>query len=253
MRQDPGFRHLGLPRGACVDAASRAVDTRDAVRRIFAAYASALDKPRAGDKTPYYVLWLPALARAFPEMRFVHIIRDGRDVAASLIEADFGPAGIGEAAFYWRKRVVAGRRAGAALGCRRYLEVRYEDLVGDPERVLREVCSFVDLPFDGTMLGYFEHPERAIGSTTVPGQHANLRLPPTAGLRSWRESLTPTQLALADAVAGDALVDLGYPRTPATGRTGSARDVALAWVSWKSWARRRELSRRRGQRSRAAA
>lgn len=77
-------------------------DCADAIRRVFALYAYRQGKPRYGDKTAVYVLSIAVLAHVFPEARFVHIIRDGRDVALSWLDTgwDFGPETVEEAALY---------------------------------------------------------------------------------------------------------------------------------------------------------
>ena len=84
---------------------------------------------------------MDALFRASPEARFIHIIRDGRDVAASLrgLPSAPGDGGIAAIAALWRDTIWRARRAAAHLP--HYTEVRYEALVSEPERVLRELCS----------------------------------------------------------------------------------------------------------------
>src|SRR5207249_7446416 len=86
-------------------------DLADEVRRLFAMYARLSGKPLYGDKTPRYVLYLTQLAKLFPEARFVHIIRDGRDVTMSLLEKDWGANNAVEGALIWKRSVEAGRGA----------------------------------------------------------------------------------------------------------------------------------------------
>ena len=114
-------------------------DFPDAVRRVFALWAGRRGKARYGDKFPGYVLRMPLLAGLFPEARFVHIVRDGRDVAlSSMAVADGGDAESDPVALAldWVARVTAGRDAGADARAGRYHEVRYEALVGEPEPVI---------------------------------------------------------------------------------------------------------------------
>ncbi len=101
------------------------------------------NKPRWGDKTPQYVRAIPTLAEIFPEARFIHIIRDGRDVALSLIRERFGPGNVYTAAGLWRETIEAGRRGARILAPDQYLEVRYEALTGNPGETLRSICAFV--------------------------------------------------------------------------------------------------------------
>jgi hypothetical protein len=182
----------------------RRLDCADAVRALFAAYAATRRKPRYADKTPHYVSHLPRLAARFPEARFVHVVRDGRDVALSLLEVPWGPDTIEEAALHWRRRVLEGRAAG--LPTDRYRELRYEALVADPERELRALAPWLELDYDAAMLAYPHH------SLTVPRpeHHRRLGLAPTPGLRDWRREMAPEDAACFEAVAGDALAELGY-------------------------------------------
>lgn len=135
---------------------------------------------------------------------------DGRDVAQSLIDAPFGPSTIAAAARIWRKHVIGGRRAGRSLPGDRYLEVAYEDLVVDPEHILRRVCAFLGLPFDPHMLEYVRRADAVLAGTIHPKAHANVRRPPTVGLRDWRVSMEPRAVGVFDTVAADVLVSFGY-------------------------------------------
>ncbi len=127
------------------------------MRAFFDAYAERQGKPRWGDKTPAYMLSVTRIGRALPEARFVHLIRDGRDVALSqtarAINEQPPPA---EQAAKWVKRIGKSREQAAKLGGERYIEARYEDLVRDPEPTLRRICDFVALDFDPAMLTYYE-------------------------------------------------------------------------------------------------
>jgi hypothetical protein len=206
-----GLRELGLT----VDEARSALepppaDTPDAIRRAFRRYAERRGKARYGNKTPVHVLSIARLAEAFPEARFIHIIRDGRDVALSYLASDVGPDSLEGAALRWRRWVRRGRAAGRGLGPNRYLEVRYEDLAADPEATLRRIGGFLGLPYDAAMLRYFERANEVIEGTRRPHNFERLHLPPTPGLRDWRRELTPRERAVFEVLAGDLLADLGY-------------------------------------------
>ncbi len=128
----------------------------EAVRLVYGLYAAKSGRTRYADKTPLNTLMIEPLAKTFPESRFVHIIRDGRDVALSLLYRRFGRGHIVEAARYWRRRVTVGRGAGRRIGPARYREVRYEGLLENPEGTVRELCEFIDLPFEPVMLRYYD-------------------------------------------------------------------------------------------------
>jgi hypothetical protein len=203
-------------------AASRPESYGDAVRCLFQLYADKRGKSRYGNKTPVHVLSLPLLVELVPEARFIHIIRDGRDVALSYLDVDFGPNTLAEAALRWKRNVRRGRNDGRSLGPSRYLEVRYEDLVAETERTVRSICTFVELPFEPEMLRYHERAE-SVWVGVNAAAHRNLERPPTRGLRDWRSEMTRREVALFETLAGDLLVELGYQR--AIGRPSTAQRV----------------------------
>lgn len=188
------------------------VDYPDAVRRLFALAARLAGKTRYGNKTPVHVLRIRRMASLFPESRFVHVIRDGRDVALSFFDVEFGPDTVEGAALRWKRYVSRGRHAGRELGAGRYLEVRYEDLLDEPEEVVGSLCRFLSLSYDEAMLRYFERSDEIVGRIRQSQYHTRLSLPPTKGLRNWRTHMAARDVARFEALAGGLLSDLGYER-----------------------------------------
>ncbi len=188
------------------------------VGAFFDRYGEREGKALVGDKTPGYVAHLPLLHRLFPTARFVHIIRDGRDVCLSSLSWDrayknagrltgYGEDPITVTALWWERFVTLGTEDGAALGPARYLEVRYESLVADPEGECRRVCEFLGLPWNPAMLRYHEGRSREDWDT---GSRA--WMPPTPGLRDWRSQLPADDVLRFEAAAGERLSTLGYER-----------------------------------------
>ena len=190
----------------------------EAVQSIYLLYAESWNKQRFGDKTPLYMQHLDVLDRAFPGARYVHIVRDGRDAAVSLLamtrKPRFNlsrPRGIGDFAVAWQREV----RGAQAFGrTHPYHELRYEDLVEQPESHLREVCAFLDLEYEPGMLEYHRREDPLLYA-----DHPRLAEPPVRDTRSWRKEMRPADAALFEAIAGDLLVELGYERAhPRPGR-----------------------------------
>lgn len=195
-------------------------------RVFYRLYAARFGKPRWGDKTPLYCRELPLINDLLPEARFIHLVRDGRDAAVSLRERWFSPgAEIEVQAAHWRDNVAAARRDGPR--CRHFLEVRFEDLVCEPEAILRQICRFIDLPYHPEMLGFparaparlAEHRTRyrADGSILVSQeerlrQQAQVRNPPdTAKIGAWRQVLPAEEVRRFEEIAGEVLAHYGYP------------------------------------------
>jgi hypothetical protein len=198
----------------------------DGIGAIFAAYAAARGKSRWGDKTPMYMSRLRLLERLFPDARYVHVVRDGRDAAGSFLEMPAGlvteswahPHDVAGFACQWRTEVRAARALGRRVGPGRYHELRYEVLAADPEATLRSVCGFAGLDFDPVMLAY----PGTLDLAAKPHQ-SRLAQPPTAGVRDWRTEMAPSDVAAFEAVAGDTLAACGYAAAGAAPPGAAAR------------------------------
>jgi hypothetical protein len=197
-----------------------------AIEAAYRAYARVNGKARWGDKTPRYVESIPLIAKLWPQARFVHLVRDGRNVALSYADVPFGPKNVVKAAQLWASRVRMGVEAGRVLEHGRYIEIRYEDLVEDAEGEAKDLCEFLGLEFDSGMLDYTE---RARGAMLPRAKMYNPHVAerPISKVRSWEESMPPAQVEVFEAVAGDVLSELGYERRhPKPG--ARARMVAAA-------------------------
>ena len=229
LRANPSFRrNWELPAAAL--AALRddpPPDTAAALLRLYTAYAAERDKTRAADKTPQHILHVELLARSFPQARFVHLVRDGRNVVPSLLEVPHGPTRFPDGVEYWRTRVLAGRRTGEQLGPERYREVRYEDLVADPEARLRELCEFLELAYDPAMLEYPARVGELVAGTFDPRHHLGISRAPTSTVRDWRTTMTDHDVQLFEAIAGDALDAFGYERSGMAASPRVRGEVAL--------------------------
>ncbi len=172
---------------------------------------------RIAEKTPHNLLYTAYLGQLFPSARFIHVIRDGRSVAASLVrQAWIDPATgkplaycqtIPNAAAYWREIVGAVRSQAAAVPGR-YLEVRYERLVTEPEQVMREVLAFLGERWDPAVLAHHQSEQKL--SSRESSTDAVRDEVHTGALRKWERNLDDQELAQVLEIAGPLLTALGY-------------------------------------------
>jgi Sulfotransferase family len=135
------------------------------------------------------------LPRIWPDARFIHLLRDGRDVARSIIE--MGCAGNTWTAIdRWVQVEETWETFKQSLGPDRAFDVRYEDLVQRPEETLTEICRFVGIEYHPAMLRY---PEDSTYSTPDPKL-----------IDQWSQKLSEPQIRLAEARAASWLVRRGY-------------------------------------------
>jgi len=176
---------------------------------LYGAYAAEHGALRWGDKSPIYTNYVGLLAEIFPNAKFVHLIRDGRDAALSALRAyrDRFYVDIYWAARSWKRRVLAARRAGAGLAPGRYFEMRYEELTTEPEGTLRRVCRFLGEPYEATMCEQHELGQELL---RPHGRHAAVRQPLRPNSGKWRREMPLADQTLFQSVAGDLLLELGY-------------------------------------------
>ncbi|MDX6636721.1 MAG: hypothetical protein QOJ01_232 [Solirubrobacterales bacterium] len=226
-----GWPDSGVSEGEMLERlrALRPLNSTDAVRAFYRAYAERHGKSRFGDKTPRYVTRLNRIGRGLPEAHFIHVIRDGRDVALSmnrrLVELRGSqPVPVRRLARRWQRRVLNARANEFVAD--RYAEVRYEDLVTDTEATLRRVCGLIGLDFDPVMLSYHEHAaerleemnrtRERVGRQTLSGAermkaHALTSAPPSSErIAVWKNEMSAADKHDFEVAAGGLLTELGY-------------------------------------------
>jgi hypothetical protein len=109
------------------------------------------------EMTPPNAVAAPALLQLFPDMRLIHSVRDGRDVACSVAQLRWGPSTPDEALDWWADSLEEAFAACDQLPPDRLLTVHLEDLVGPArEQELARICAFAGLDLDPAMRAYFE-------------------------------------------------------------------------------------------------
>jgi hypothetical protein len=207
---------------------------RGAANAIYSAAARKEGKGRWGEKMPRYITQVEWLATMFPDSHIVHIIRDPRDVAASMCRAGFEES-LHDAAERWAARVAEGRRQGRTVESR-YHEVQYEKLLQNPTETVKSLAECLGIAFDSEMTqgtsGGEDIPESHRKS--YPGLFAKLDQPidPNRAF-AWKRELVHQEIAEIEKVANSVMKKVGYK---ATGYKVSF------WKKRKEWAREKALA-----------
>jgi hypothetical protein len=184
---------------------------RELLDGLVSSYAARVGKPDAEvwiDHTPGNIRYGMTLHRTFPAARFLHLVRDGRAVAASVLPLDWGPNSAGESGTYWATQLAAGFALETALGPEVVMRVRYEDLVREPGRTLASVCEFLDMPFRDDMVQARDY---RVGAYEKDQQRLVAGPPQPSRIDAWREDLTMRQIRDFERATGELLEYLGYP------------------------------------------
>jgi LPS sulfotransferase NodH len=218
----------------------------DFIRIVMEEVARKQDVDRWIDSTPTNVPHMLRISRDFPEARFIHIIRDARDVALSLDKRHWSrplpwdkDRSLLAAGLYWEWIVRKGRSYGATLGPR-YLEVRYEDLVEQPQSALKKIGEFLQQELD-----YARIQETSVGSVKKPltSFKEDLKDGHFTPVGRWREKFPAAQLVWFERLVGSYLVELGYVLADPT--HSAEKSLAIRRMRWtyrnfyefKQWAK----------------
>lgn len=251
--------HAGLERDLLALGADYAAVWRHLVRS-YAAAAGRRDARVWVDHTPFHARLAVTLVGLFPHARFVHLVRDGRAIAASVVPLPWGPNTVEWAARWWIEFLAFGLGL-EAWGGPRVMRVRYEDLVGNPNRTIPAVAAFAGLEYEPGMLRAdgFRVPADPTGQHALVGQPLQ---PERAAM--WEDHLTTRDVEIFESSAGDLLSYLGYAsKFGGAARPPTAREHAAAAVRERlrtfvvnTWRFRRQRARRRailGERAQRAA
>jgi hypothetical protein len=160
------------------------------------------------DHTPENISYTYSLLEVFPEAKFIHIIRDGRAIAASILPLDWGPNSIMKVSRWWMRMTSFGLAAEKALGPERVLRVKYEDLVLESEATMHTISQFLGIEYQPAMLqatgfnppNYTTQQHLLVGST-----------PDSKVINRWQQKLTDRQIEIFEHQTRDFMLSLGYP------------------------------------------
>ena len=214
-------------------------NTGDFLRIFMESVASQQGAPRWAENTPGHLLFMREIKRTIPNALFVHIVRDGRDVAVSLDKQGWIPPfrwdrsrSILVAGLYWKWLVTTGMKIGRTLGAD-YMEVHYEDLLSRPQETLDRIGAFV-----GHDLDYERIQQVGISEVRRP----NTSFPSDANfIRRWRRHLTPLQVAQLEYLTSPLLEEQGYEATAPRDRRLALDAMRTAYFlrfAFRDWAKK---------------
>jgi len=191
---------------------------RDFILGLLEKYRREQGKDRIAEKSPDNVYFFSHLKVMFPDSPLIHVIRDGRDVVCSLLTMDWSNVvtgqpmeytrDAGKAAAYWVGAVQAGRKLqGAEETSDRYMEIRYEEIVSEPEPALRKLFDFIGEPWHPEVLNYHQQKRDLAGESSADQVSRSIY---TSAIGRWRRDLRPEDKKAVKEAAGDMLVELGY-------------------------------------------
>ncbi len=210
-RKETQAERLGVGEGEAIERLVAAPPTLGSLlATCFLLFAERTGKPRWGDKRPTYAARMYAIWDFFPTAQFINMLRDPRACAASMRKLGWYGGDITPAVELWERSVSVVDRWRSRLAPDQLLDLRYEDLVAEPEAVLFRVTGFTGLSADEdavqAMLRYYEGDEER-----NPRYHANVSRPPDPSrVDEWRSVLRPEEVAFIEQATAPLMARYGY-------------------------------------------
>ena len=190
-------------------------------------------KGRWGCKSTFVIHHVARIRRTYPDARFVWLVRDPRDVAASSRRSVFSPFHPWFTAELWRQQQELGLQHERSLPAGSLLRMRYEDLLADPSGAVQRLAAFLDEPFEEGMLAY-HRTDAARTASTLSQDWKNTASPVlqhNAG--KYRKQLSATQIEWVESSCGPLMAELGYAQdTDADPSWQPSRQQRAAFAAW---------------------
>ncbi len=183
------------------------IHLKDLIEQLFFSYCSSEGKSIWGDKTPVFWRNINMLRSLFPDAVFIHIVRDGRDVFDSWRKMDATKNNVAVTALDWCIKLHTIQASFEKIRPENRIIIRYEDIISQPEMIIRQLCEKIGIPFEREMLSFYTRSDRYIGS-----HHSRLIFKPLDPKNSqkWKQTLTNRELAVYNLIAGRLLRKHGY-------------------------------------------
>jgi len=181
------------------------ITIKEFIRKLYVSFANFEGKDMWGDKSLF--LKIDVLHEFFPEAKFIHIVRDGRDVFDSWRKIDPTKGNVAVTALDWRLKTGIIEKAFSRIPPDQNNTLKYESLLENPEDEVSKVCSFLKVDFEPTMFDYYRSSNKYVGK-----HHSQLIFKPldSRNYNKWKTQLTSIELGVYELIAGPVLKRYGY-------------------------------------------
>lgn len=171
---------------------------KDLLLKMYSSYCESFNKVVWGDKTPSFFRKIDILYSLFPNARFIHIVRDGRDVFDSWRKMTPSMKYVSVTALDWCYKLYKIEKSLRNIPANYKLTIRYEDLLERPEETIKIICSVIDEEYEPAMLNFYRTSDHFIGK-----HHSELIFKPLdkSNCYKWRKNLSKKESVAFNLVA----------------------------------------------------
>ncbi|MFO8100162.1 MAG: sulfotransferase [Salinibacter sp.] len=188
-------------------------DLRRPYQVLLEQWARLRGKSRWGEKTPGNIYHANILTEMFPDARFIHVVRDPRGGVASMQRVSFFGNDVAFNALNRHKIMTHGRAwLAESVPAPQQIEIRYEDLVADPQGTLQSICGFIGAPYEPSMLRFHRNADRYMVDEAAASYNQTATQPiSTDMIDKWRTQLTEEEIAIVERICKAEMVEFEYP------------------------------------------
>ncbi len=177
---------------------------------IYDGYREHMKKNRWGCKSTFMIHYVEDILKVHPNSRFIHLVRDGRDVAVSARKSVFNHFHPYYVAKLWSKEQAIAMMWKEKLPATQFITVPYETLITEPQKCVREICTFLEEDYDDSLLDYFKKSEVAeLASLSASWKNIS-RAVLSDNSQKYKKELSPNEIAVFEAVSSRELKAFGY-------------------------------------------
>lgn len=183
------------------------ITLRDLINDMFSSHCRNEGKNIWGNKTPSFFRKIDILFHLFPDAKFIHIVRDGRDVFDSWRKMNPSMNNVASVALDWSYKLFKIEKSFKKIPANNKITIRYEDLLNTPEKIIQSICSLLGVKCEANMLDFYKSSHKY----TIP-QHSELIFKPLdkSNVSKWKKCLTPREVKTFNLLARHYLKKYDY-------------------------------------------
>ena len=212
----------------------RPYDFRKPYQYVLETWAAHHGKRRWGEKTPGNLFYADILVEMFPDAKFIHVVRDPRAGVSSMMNTTFFPKDIIFNALSRHKFMTKGRAIlEKSVPEKQRMLLKYEDLVLEPEATVKRLCTFIDEPFETSMLDFYQDSSRYMKKDAASSFNKAATRPISAEmLDKWKKKLTLSEIAQIQTLCEKEMNEFGYGFEKATVSLSVRAEITIKKVYW---------------------
>jgi hypothetical protein len=196
---------------------------------VASTYAARSGASAWGEKTPDHLPHVPTIVKEFPDARVISIVRDPRDVCLSLRSMPWSHDTLFESAWKWRRYAELSTHFQDAFP-NRFREIRYEDLLDQPENTLRHLLEWIGAPFDRAVLNFHQTQHGPADSEREPWKEKTRRPIDPSNKEKWRTKMGSAEQWIVQLLTRPFLAENGYPVAPISVDAAFVRNLSQVLI-----------------------